>query len=144
MLDDFADPADREPPMSPEKSRLSITLSTLAGIYLMIAGAFQFLQGLVALFRGSFYNSNSQNLFAFNATSWGAIHLLLGLIVLIAGSALLVGRLWGRVVGIIFSGVSAVANFLFIPEYPVWSVLIVVLNLATIWALVVYVHAEDR
>ena len=48
------------------------------------------------------------------------------------------GQTWGRVVGIILAGLSALANFAFIPYYPVWSLLIIALDVLVIWALSVY------
>ena len=52
--------------------------------------------------------------------------------------ALVSGRLFGRMVGIAIAVLSMLANFLFIPYYPVWSLLIIALNVYVIWALCVY------
>jgi hypothetical protein len=39
------------------------------------------------------------------------------------------------VVGITLAVLSAIANFLFIPYYPFWSLLIIALDVLVIWAL---------
>jgi hypothetical protein len=55
--------------------------------------------------------------------------------VALAGWGLLSGRAWARVVGITLAALSAIANFLFLPYYPFWSLLIIALDVLVIWAL---------
>jgi hypothetical protein len=74
-------------------------------------------------------------LFQFDATSWGWIHLLLGLVVAFAGYGPLSGRTWARAAAIALAVLSAIANFLFIPYYPFWSLLIITLDIFVIWAI---------
>src|SRR5829696_8053625 len=95
-----------------------------AAIMMIMAGVFQAISGLVAIFQNEFY-----------ATTWGWIHLLVGLIVAFAGWGLLSGRTWARVVGITVALVSATANFLFIPYYPFWALTIITLDIFVIWAI---------
>lgn len=113
-------------------------LSTFAGILMIIAGVFGAIEGLVALFRNEVYVAGPRYVFAFDLTSWGWIHLIVGIVVAAAGVAVMSGRLWGRMVGITIAVLSMLANFLFIPYYPVWSLLIIALNVFVIWALCVY------
>jgi hypothetical protein len=105
-----------------------------AAIMMIMAGLFQALQGLVAIFENEFYVATRNYLFQFDATTWGWIHLLLGLIVAFAGYGLLSGRTWARAAAITLAVLSATANFLFIPYYPFWSLLIITLNIFVIWA----------
>ena len=56
----------------------------------------------------------------------------------VAGVAVLSGRAWGRFVGMALAGLSLVAHFLFLPHYPLWSIIIIALDVAIIWALAVY------
>ena len=95
-------------------------------------------QGLVGLFANEFYVATRNYVFQFDVTTWGVIHLLVGLLVLFAGFAAIAGQTWARVVGIILVGLSALANFAFIPYYPFWSLLIIALDVIVIWALAVY------
>jgi cell division protein FtsW (lipid II flippase) len=71
-----------------------------AAMLMIMAGAFQAFAGLVAIFENEFYVATRNYLFQFDATTWGWIHLLVGLIVVMAGFAILAGRTWGRLVGI--------------------------------------------
>ena len=106
-----------------------------AAIMMVMTGFFQVLAGLVAIFENEFYVATREYLFQFDATTWGWIHLLVGLLVAFAGWGLLSGRTWARVVAITLAVLSAVANFLFIPYYPFWSLLIITLDIFVIWAI---------
>jgi hypothetical protein len=106
-----------------------------AAIMMIMVGVFQALQGLVAIFENEFYVATRNYLFEFDATTWGWIHLLLGVLVAFAGWGLLSGQTWARVVAIALAVLSATANFLFIPYYPFWSILIIALNVFVIWAI---------
>ena len=116
-------------------------LIVFAGVLMIMAGGFQTLAGLVALFQDEFYVATRNYLLQFDATSWGWIHLLLGLMVLFAGFAVLSGQTWGRVVGITLAVLSALSNFAFIPYYPFWALAIIALDVFIIWALAA--HGRD-
>jgi len=87
------------------------------------------------LFDDTFYVTTPNYVLEFDVTTWGWIHLIAGIIVALAGVALFSGRTWARVVGITLAFLSAIATFAFIPYYPVWSLLIIALNVFVIWAL---------
>jgi hypothetical protein len=119
----------------------AIGFSAFAGLMMIMAGGFQAIAGLVAIFENEFYTTTRNYILEFDVTTWGWIHLLLGLVVLFAGFAVLSGQTWGRVIGIILAGISALANFAFIPYYPVWSLVIIALDVFVIWALAA--HGRD-
>jgi len=108
---------------------------TFAAVMMMLAGTFQALAGLVAIFENEFYATTKNYVFQFDATSWGWIHLLVGLAIGLAGFGVLRGNLAARIVGIGLASLSAIANFLFIPYYPFWSMAIIALDIFVIWAL---------
>ena len=112
-----------------------------AAIMMMMTGVFQALAGLIAIFENEFYVATRNYLFEFDATTWGWIHLILGLLVAFAGYGLLSGRTWARAAAIALAVLSAIANFLFIPYYPFWSLLIITLDVFVIWA--VAAHGGD-
>ena len=118
-----------------ETSGWAVGLILFAAIMMLMVGVFQALQGLVAIFENEFYVATRKYLFQFDATTWGWIHLILGLLVAFAGWGLLSGRTWARVVGITLAVLSATANFLFIPYYPIWSTVIIAVDIFVIWAL---------
>jgi uncharacterized membrane protein (DUF2068 family) len=74
-------------------------------------------------------------LLKFDASAWGWIHLIWGVLVLIGGVGLLAGSLWGRTLGVIAAVGSMLTSFAFIPHYPVWSIGVIAIDVAVIWAL---------
>ncbi|MDN5915812.1 MAG: hypothetical protein L0I76_11990 [Pseudonocardia sp.] len=129
------------PPARPHGQRpasWTAGLAFFAGVMMIIAGVFGVIEGIVALFRNEVYVVGAEYAFAFDLTAWGWVHVLVGVLVAAAGAALISGRAWGRAVGIMIASLSMFANFLFIPYYPVWSLLIILLNVFVITALCVY------
>jgi hypothetical protein len=118
-----------------ETSGTAVGFILFAAIMMIMVGVFQALQGLIAIFENEFYVATRNYLFQFDATTWGWIHLVVGLVVAFAGWGLLSGRTWARVVGITVVLLSALANFLFIPYYPFWALLLITLDVFVIWAL---------
>jgi len=119
-------------------------MTTFAGIMLIIAGVFNMIEGLVALFQNEVYVAGREYVFAFDLTAWGWTHLIVGAVVAAAGFAVMSGQVWGRSVGVGIAVLSMLANFLFIPYYPVWSLLIIALDFFVIWALIAYKHDSSR
>ena len=117
-----------------ETSGTAVGFILFAAIMMLMAGSFQALQGLIAIFENEFYVATRNYVFEFDATTWGWIHLLIGLLVAFAGWGLLSGRTWARVVAITVALVSATANFLFIPYYPFWALTVITLDIFVIWA----------
>ena len=124
-----------------EPSAWAAGFIAFAGVMMIMAGAFQAIAGLVALFENEFYVATPNYMLQFDATSWGWIHLLMGLLVVFAGFAVLAGQTWGRIVGITLAVLSALANFAFIPYYPFWSMTIIAVDIFIIWALAA--HGRD-
>lgn len=119
-------------------------LALFAGTLMIIGGVFEAVTGLVALFRNELYVVGVDYVLSFDVSTWGWIHLLVGALVAVAGAAVLTGRLWGRIVGIALASLSMLANFLFIPYYPLWSLLIIALDVFVIWALCSYDREAAR
>jgi len=117
-----------------ETTGTAVGFILFAAIMMIMVGVFQAIQGLVGIFENEFYVTTRNYLFQFDATTWGWIHLLLGLLVAFAGWGLFSGRTWARTVAIFLAVLSAISNFLFIPYYPFWSLLIITLDVFVIWA----------
>jgi hypothetical protein len=132
----MTDDASRYPSTSPaETSGWVVGFTVFAAVMMIMVGVWQALAGLIAIFENEVYVPTRSYLFELDLSTWGWIHLVLGLVVAFAGWGLLSGKTWARVVGITLAAISATANFLFIPYYPFWSILIIALNVFVIWAL---------
>jgi len=109
-----------------------------AGIMMIVMGAFNAIEGLVGLFRGEYYVANGEQVIVFDLTTWGWITLLLGVLVVVAGAALLSGAAWARVLTVILAAVNAVAQLAFVSVHPLWSTIVITLCVVVIWAVVVH------
>ena len=110
-----------------------------SGILMIMLGLFQALMGLVAFFKDDhFLVARSGLLLRLDYTAWGWVHLLIGIAAVLAGFGVLLGQMWARVIGIILAVVSAVAHVAFIAAYPVWSVIVIVMDVLIIYALSVH------
>ena len=132
--------AGQNSPATPP-SGAAMGLILFAGIMMIMVGVFQAIQGVVALFNDTFYVVGQKWVFSFNVTTWGWIHLLAGVVLVVAGYFLFQGAVWARVVGVSVAIISAVLSFMWLPYYPIWSMLIIALDVFIIWALTV--HGRD-
>jgi hypothetical protein len=110
-------------------------LTVFAAVVMMIAGVFQAIVGIVALANSDFYVVGRKYTFQFDVTAWGWIHLLVGIGVAAVGAFLLTGATWARWTGLVVVAVSMIANFAWVPYYPVWGIIVLALDGAVIWAL---------
>ena len=95
------------------------------------------MQGVVALATNEFYVVTQRWLFQFDVSAWGWVHVLIGLIIAATGVALLMGAFWARVLGVVIASLSVVVNFLWLPYYPVWAVIVIAFDVFVIWVLTV-------
>jgi hypothetical protein len=110
-----------------------------AGLMMVTLGAFQAMMGFVALFQDDYYLVTRNGLvLSVNYTTWGWIHLLLGAIAFAAGFAVMTGHMWGRIIGIILAIGSAILNMAFLPAYPIWSAIVITIDVIVIYALAVH------
>jgi hypothetical protein len=113
----------------------AVGFSWFAGAIMVLIGGFHALTGLAVLFDDGFVRDTPNYAYDLDPTGYGWIHLILGIILVLAGFGIFSGAVWARTVGIILAMLSAFVSFLFIPSYPVWAVLIIALDIAVIWAL---------
>ncbi|MGH3507616.1 MAG: DUF7144 family membrane protein [Nocardioidaceae bacterium] len=124
-----------------EYSGAAVGLTVFAAILMVMVGVFHAIQGIVALANDSFYVVGEEYTFEFDVTAWGWIHLIVGVIVALAGVALFRGSVWARTVAVALACLSIIANFMWLPYYPFWSITVIALNVFVIWA--VTVHGRD-
>jgi hypothetical protein len=110
-----------------------------ASFMMLLLGVFQAIQGLVAIFDDGYYRVTQSGLVVnLDYTAWGWTHLLLGVLIVISAVGVLSGNLAARTVAVILAGLSAIANLLFIEAYPLWSIIIITVDILVIYALTVH------
>jgi len=123
-------------------SAWAVGYSLFAAILLMMAGGFALINGITALFKDDYFVVEGQKwVWSFNVTAWGWIHIITGILLILVGYGVLKGNLMARIVAIVISAASALSYFMWLPYNPFWSITVIALNIAVIWAL--SVHGRD-
>ena len=112
-----------------------------AAMMLVLNGFFNALDGLVALFNNDIYAVRGRGLVTFNFTTWGWILLIFGILQVAVGISLIQARTWARVVAIILVMLNAFGQVAFITAFPLWSIVVIALDIIVLWALLV--HGEE-
>lgn len=108
--------------------------SIAAAILLLTVGLLQIFQGISALANDDVLVAGPNYTYQFSLTSWGWIHLVIGILVALTGFFLMAGATWARIAAIFLAALAIIANFMWLPYYPLWSILIIALSVVVIWA----------
>lgn len=130
--------------ISPTERSWAAGIAIFAGAILATLGVFQFLEGLSAAAKDDVYVRTPNYLFDLDLTAWGWVHMIIGACAVVIGVCLLLGQYWALIAGICVAVLSALANFAFLPFYPWWTLLIIVFDLAVIWALSTMIGQRRR
>ncbi|MER5912396.1 hypothetical protein ABT124_18365 [Streptomyces sp. NPDC001982] len=112
-----------------------------AGVLMLVNGILAILQGISAIAADDVWARVGAYVYKINLTGWGWILVVLGVVAVIAGVGILKGFEWARAVGIALASLSMVLQFLFLPYAPIWSIIMIAIDMFVIWALAVY-HPE--
>jgi hypothetical protein len=122
-------------------SGAAVGFTVFASVMMIMVGVFQALAGIVSLINDELFVIGQEYVFKFDVTTWGWIHLLLGILIGTAGAFLFRGAVWARTVGVIVAVISAIVNFAWLPWYPIWGIVMITVDVFVIWALTV--HGRD-
>ncbi|WP_460063232.1 DUF7144 family membrane protein [Streptomyces sp. YKOK-I1] len=112
-------------------------LTAFAAVTLMIAGVLDIFRGIMGIAEDDIFVTTSSYVFRFDLTGWGWVHLILGAVAVIVSLGLFQTAMWARVGGVAIASLIIIANFLSLPYYPVWSVVMIAFSAFVIWALCV-------
>lgn len=129
-----ADPA-ADPPGGGVKTGFAAFGSITGAMILVMNGILQILEGVSALSDDRIIVLGQQYAYQWTPTGWGWIHVVLGALIALIGLAVMTGSDIARVFAIILACLAIITNFLWLPYYPWWSVLLIALNMFVIWAL---------
>ncbi|WP_245718153.1 DUF7144 family membrane protein [Nocardia miyunensis] len=129
------EPEGRHQAHGPSIGRPAAAIGTVAAAALLIvAGVVQILEGISAVEADDIVVVGPQYSYRWSTTGWGVVHIVIGALLVLVAAALLAGQTWARVTAIVFASVSIVANFLWLPHNPWWSILVIALDAFLIWA----------
>ncbi len=117
---------------------------SFTGVLLFVVGFFNVIYAILAIAEDEIVLASGPRVTVLlDVTTWGWVHLVLGLALVAAGIGIFLGQLWARVVGVVVVAVNMVTQMMNVPAYPVWSLLVIALDVVIIWALTVHGHAKD-
>jgi hypothetical protein len=126
-------------PIYHEPSRKWAGWVFFAATLMLLVGFYQIIVGFVALFDDDFFAVPNRNvLISVDYTTWGFVHMLLGVAAVVSGFGVMLGQTWARIVGVVMAVVSVLSNVAFLAAYPIWSVTIIVVDIIAIYALIVH------
>lgn len=109
-----------------------------AGFMMIVMGFLQSISGLTALLNNKWLLATPEQLIFLNFTAWGWAHLILGIIIIVAGFYVMHGSTWARFLGVVLAAISLVANLAYVNTYPIWSITIMIIDALVIYALIVH------
>ncbi|MER7692095.1 hypothetical protein [Streptomyces sp. NPDC097610] len=118
----------------PDGSEMINGAAMFAGAAMMLSGPLSILMGASGIARDTLFSA-SRYAYRFDLTTWGWIHLVIGVALVIAGLGVLTNQSWGRGAGAAVAGVSLITQFMFVPYYPAWSIFVMTLDLLILFAL---------
>jgi uncharacterized membrane protein len=106
-----------------------------AGVMMIIGGSLNALYGVVAAVNDNWVVFTNRANVYLDVSQWGWVHIIMGVIVLLAGIGVFSGNVLARTIGVIVASISLVVNFFFIPVYPLWALTVITIDALVIWAL---------
>ncbi|MFH9694237.1 DUF7144 family membrane protein [Streptomyces globisporus] len=115
-----------------------------AAVMMIFGGLMMILTGIAAIAEDDVFVTTRNYVYELDLTSWGWIHLIVGVVITLAGAALFQGTTWARAVGVAVAGLAMLANFLWIPYAPFWAIVLIAINAFVIWALCAAPSPSER
>lgn len=106
-----------------------------AGVLMLVNGILGIFEGIAGIAKDDVYTRIGDYVYKFNLTTWGWIHLILGILVAVTGYGILKGATWARAFGVGLASLAVVVNFLWLPYQPVWALISIAIGIFVIWAL---------
>jgi len=116
--------------------------AAMAGILMVVVGAFKAFSGFIGLFNDEWIVRGFNAYYFIDVTALAWWYLIIGLILVLAGLAAMQMKAWGRWVGVIAVGLAMISEFMWLPVYPIWSILLITIYFFMIIGLVLARSSE--
>lgn len=120
------------------KNLVATGVAVFAASMLVLAGLVQVINGFVGLSNDVVLARVGDYLYRWDADAWGVVHLLLGVLFVVAGFGIFAGKDWARMFAITLAVISAVTHVMWLPYYPVAALLVIALDVLVIWAVATF------
>jgi hypothetical protein len=110
---------------------------SFAGILLLIVGTLNSIEGIAAINKAHFFVANARYI-AGDLNAWGWTVLIIGIAQILIGLGVMARNQFARWAGVAALSLNAIAQLMFIPAYPFWSLAIFAIDILAIYGLVAY------
>src|SRR5262245_32373498 len=121
---------------------------SFAGIIMIVVGFFNALDGMIAIINANRLqgatNGHANLPITTNLQTWGWLVLIIGVILIWAGFGVFSGATWARTVGIFVCSFNLVVQFAYTAHYPLWSLLVITIDILIIYGLVVHGAPDEQ
>jgi len=118
-------------------------LAVFAGVLAGMMGVMNLIYGILLLINSEFLILAEEGLFYVDATAWGWLLLIFGVVQVATSIGILSARTWARLVGITWASLAVIGHMFFLPANPFWSLLIIALGVLIIYSLAVGLGQEE-
>ena len=108
-----------------------------AAIMLVMGGVLSIIWGIAAVSSSHFFLAEASYILS-GLNTWGWILIGFGILEVLAAVSVWRGGEFGRWFGIFAAGLGSLAAMMSIPAYPLWSVVLVAINVLVIYGLAAY------
>ncbi|MCC8929452.1 MAG: hypothetical protein WBB62_03185 [Rhodococcus sp. (in: high G+C Gram-positive bacteria)] len=119
----------------PVRQGFAAGITMFAAILLLVAGMLSILRGIAGVSKDEIFVMPGDYIYKLDLTTWGWIYIVLGVLAVAVAIGMMMTATWARVVALSLAALSLIANFLSLPYYPWWSIILIVLNVIVIWAI---------
>jgi hypothetical protein len=115
-----------------------------ASVILVVAGVMRVFDGIWALtYEGPLESSLQEGLLGEKLENYGWLWLVVGVILIVAGFAVMNRSQAARWIGIIAAAVAGISAVVWLPYYPVWALVYILVAFLVIYGLTVYGGREE-
>jgi hypothetical protein len=106
-----------------------------AALILGITGTINVFEGIFGLIYRQRVVLVAAQLYVVDVTGWALVLIVFGAVMVAAGIGLCTRRTWARITAIVIVGVHAIIQVAWMGAYPVWSLLMLALDIVVLFAL---------
>ena len=120
-----------------------------AATMILIGGAFNVVDGIIAIFDTNYYlsivqtSNGAQLVVTNNLHTWGWVAFIMGLVMVVTAGAIYLGTIAGRVIGVVLAGANMIFQLVFLPVYPLWALVMILVDVLVIYGLVARYDIEE-
>lgn len=110
---------------------------TFAGVMIVLVSILNMIDGIAAISNSKFFVANAKYVFS-DLNTWGWIVLCIGILQMLVGFGIWAGNQFARWAGIFVVSLNMIAQLLFIPAYPFWSLALFTIDVLILYGLAAY------